>query len=80
RAELAKAKAPEERQQLLNKLSLEYKNKSLHPYIAAARGYIDSVIEPAETRPTLVRALEYLLGKREVRVRTPPRKHGLIPV
>ncbi|MEM0014556.1 MAG: acyl-CoA carboxylase subunit beta [Zestosphaera sp.] len=80
RSELAKAKTPEERQQLLNKLSLEYKNKFLHPYIAAARGYIDSVIEPAETRPTLVRALEYLLGKREVRVRTPPRKHGLIPV
>lgn len=80
RSELSKAKTPEERQQLLNKLSMEYKNKFLHPYIAAARGYIDSVIEPAETRPTLVKALEYLLSKREVRVRTPPKKHGLIPV
>ncbi len=80
RAELSKAKSPEERQELLNKLATEYKNKFLHPYIAAARGYIDSVIEPAETRPTLVKVLEFLLTKREVRFRTPPKKHGLIPV
>ncbi|MEM1821150.1 MAG: carboxyl transferase domain-containing protein, partial [Zestosphaera sp.] len=80
RAELSKAKTPEERQELLNKLANEYKNKFLHPYIAAARGYIDSVIEPAETRPTLVRALEFLLTKREVRFRMPPKKHGLIPM
>ncbi len=80
RSELAKAKTPEERHQLLDRLVTEYKNKFLHPYIAAARGYIDSVIEPATTRPTLIKALEYLLSKRDVRVRTPPKKHGLIPM
>jgi propionyl-CoA carboxylase beta chain len=55
----------------------EYKERFANPYIAAERGYVDDVIEPAETRAWLVRALETSLTKRE----TPPaRKHGNIPL
>jgi acetyl-CoA carboxylase carboxyltransferase component len=48
-----------------------------NPYCAAARGYIDAVIVPSETRAHLVDALEAMGGKREMR---PPKKHGNIPV
>lgn len=80
RKELAVAKTPEERKELLAKLVKEYREKLAHPYVAASRGYIDSVIEPSETRPTLIKVLEYLLSKRDVKVRVPPKKHGLMPV
>ena len=80
RKELEKAKTPEERQQLLEKLTKEYRNKLANPYVAAARGYIDDVIEPNETRPKLIKALELFMTKREVRVRVPPKKHGNMPV
>ncbi|MEM2756938.1 MAG: carboxyl transferase domain-containing protein, partial [Sulfolobales archaeon] len=65
---------------LLQKFAKEYRDRIANPYVAAARGYIDAVVESSETRPTLIKVLEYLLTKREVRVRTPPRKHGNIPV
>ncbi|MBX6351560.1 MAG: methylmalonyl-CoA carboxyltransferase [Clostridia bacterium] len=55
----------------------EYREKLYNPYVAAGRGYIDAVIDPAETRPRLVRALLALSGKREER---PPKKHGNIPL
>jgi len=55
----------------------EYKERFANPYIAAERGYVDAVIEPEETRPWLIRALEASLTKRE---RRPPRKHGNIPL
>ncbi len=55
----------------------EYKKSFANPYKAAVRGYVDDVIDPAETRPRLIRALSMLLGKRESR---PARKHGNIPV
>ncbi len=80
RKQLAQAKTPEERQELLEKLAKEYREKLANPYVAASRGYIDDVIEPNETRPKLVKALELLLTKREVRVRVPPKKHGNIPL
>ncbi|RUA00146.1 MAG: methylmalonyl-CoA carboxyltransferase [Deltaproteobacteria bacterium] len=48
-----------------------------NPYCAAARGYVDAVIEPSATRPRLIDALEVLCAKREVR---PPKKHGNIPM
>ncbi len=80
RKELAAAKTPEEREELLRKLANEYKEKIANPYVAASRGYIDAVIEPSQTRPLLVSVLETLLTKREVRVRTPPKKHGNMPV
>lgn len=55
----------------------EYRDKFSNPYIAAARGYVDDVIEPAETRQRLAAVLDMLAGKRETR---PPKKHGNIPL
>lgn len=55
----------------------EYREKFANPYIAAARGYIDDVIEPQGTRPYLIGALQVLEGKRENR---PAKKHGNFPV
>jgi acetyl-CoA carboxylase carboxyltransferase component len=55
----------------------EYRERFSNPFIAAERGYVDDVIEPQETRPRLIRALEILRTKRET---LPPRKHGNIPL
>ena len=54
-------------------LAKEYRNKFANPYIAAKRGTIDLVIDPMETRPMLISALEMLSNKRESR---PWKKHG----
>ncbi|MDP9296175.1 MAG: acyl-CoA carboxylase subunit beta [Actinomycetota bacterium] len=58
-------------------LIAEYQRKFVTPYWAAERGYVDDVIEPAETRPRLIRALRMLATKRES---VPPRKHGNVPL
>ena len=55
----------------------EYREKFAHPFIAAARGYVDDVIDPRETRPRLISALDMLRNKRD---ENPPRKHGNIPL
>jgi acetyl-CoA carboxylase carboxyltransferase component len=55
----------------------EYKHNFANPYKAAVRGYVDDVIDPAESRKRLVKALAMLGGKRES---LPPRKHGNMPV
>src|SRR6476620_2426537 len=55
----------------------EYRDKFSTPYSAAERGFVDDVIEPAETRPRLIRALRMLSTKRES---IPARKHGNIPL
>jgi acetyl-CoA carboxylase carboxyltransferase component len=55
----------------------DYERKFANPYIAAERGYVDDVIEPAETRSRLIRSLRMLSTKREA---VPPRKHGNIPL
>lgn len=55
----------------------EYRNKFANPYVAAARGFVDDVIDPATIRPTLINALEMCITKREGR---PAKKHGNIPV
>jgi acetyl-CoA carboxylase carboxyltransferase component len=55
----------------------EYRSKFSNPYIAAARGYVDDVIDPATTRARIINALEMLAGKRENR---PAKKHGNIPL
>jgi len=55
----------------------EYREKFANPYIAAARGYVDDIIEPAITRPKLAGCFEMLASKRETR---PPKKHGNIPL
>lgn len=72
--EIAAASDPEaERARLV----AEYRAKFANPYVAAARGYLDDVIEPRETRPRLINALEMLRNKRET---NPPKKHGNIPL
>jgi propionyl-CoA carboxylase beta chain len=55
----------------------EYEERFANPYIAAARGYIDDVILPSETRPRLIAALALLADKRDT---NPPKKHGNIPL
>ena len=55
----------------------EFEDKFANPYVAAERGYIDEVIEPAQTRPKLIRALSLLKNKRDI---NPPKKHGNIPL
>ncbi len=59
------------------RLVAEYEAEFDNPYIAAARGYIDEVIMPSETRARLVRGLEILADKRDT---NPPKKHGNIPL
>src|SRR5438128_1566767 len=58
-------------------LTADYTARFANPYYAAERGYIDAVIEPQQTRPTLIRALHMASTKRETR---PSRKHGNIPL
>ena len=60
-----------------NEKIAEYKEKYASPYMAAARGDVDDVIEPALTRPRLISALEMLMSKREERL---SKKHGNIPM
>jgi len=74
RKELAAAKDPEKRKK---ELVAEYREKFANPYVAASRGYIDDIIEPRETRPRLINALEMLSNKRDV---NPAKKHGNIPL
>ena len=58
-------------------LVTDYRRQFANPYVAAGRGYIDDIIEPHETRPRLISALEALQGKRD---RNPAKKHGNIPL
>jgi acetyl-CoA/propionyl-CoA carboxylase carboxyl transferase subunit len=74
RKEIDKATDPDARRQ---ELIEEYRAKFSTPYAAAERGFIDDVIEPAETRPRLIKALRMLSTKRET---IPARKHGNIPL
>src|SRR2546423_8985648 len=67
----------EDRAARRTELVTEYEQKFANPYLAADRGYIDDVIEPADTRPRLIRTLRMLETKREA---VPGRKHGNIPV
>ncbi len=55
----------------------EFREKFANPYVAAARGYVDDIIEPRETRPKLIQALRALATKRDT---NPPKKHGNIPL
>jgi len=59
------------------RLVSDYETRFAHPYIAAARGYVDDVILPSETRPRLIAALRMLADKRVV---GPRKKHGNIPL
>ena len=55
----------------------QLEDRFANPYVAAERGFIDEVIEPADTRPKLIRALRLLANKRDT---NPPKKHGNIPL
>jgi propionyl-CoA carboxylase beta chain len=74
RNEIRNSENPDETRQ---KLIEEYEENFNNPYIAASRGYIDDVIDPAETRPKLIVALEMLAEKKES---LPWKKHGNIPL
>jgi propionyl-CoA carboxylase beta chain len=74
RRELEEADDPDARRA---ELIADYRERFANPYTAAERGYVDEVIEPRRTRPTLIDALETALTKREPR---PRRKHGNIPL
>jgi propionyl-CoA carboxylase beta chain len=74
RKEIAEAKNP---QAAMDEKVNEYTQKFANPYVAAARGYVDDIIDPRDTRPRLIDALETLKTKRD---RNPPKKHGNIPL
>ena len=69
--------ASDRSEELRAELVQDYRDRLMNPYVAASRGLIDDVIDPAETRPKVIRALEMLANKREV---LPPKKHGSIPL
>jgi len=74
----ALAEAPDaERECLRASLVADYRARFANPYVAAEKGLVDEVIEPCQTRPRLIRALEMLRGKRQKNL---PRKHGNIPL
>jgi propionyl-CoA carboxylase beta chain len=74
RKEIGSADRPEA---LRTELIAEYEDTLANPYIAAERGYVDSVIRPSQTRAAVTRALRVLGNKRES---LPPKKHGNIPL
>jgi acetyl-CoA carboxylase carboxyltransferase component len=74
RQEIKEAEDPEaKRAELLE----DYRDKFANPYVASSKGYIDDVIEPHETRPRVINALEMLQNKQDT---IPPKKHGNIPL
>jgi methylmalonyl-CoA decarboxylase subunit alpha len=74
RREIAAAADPQRRRE---ELVAQYSDALLDPYLAAERGLVDDVIDPADTRRVLIRALAMLSNKRDIR---PARKHGNIPL
>ncbi len=74
RKELSQAEDPVKRKA---ELVEEYRQKFDNPFIAASRGFIDDIIQPHETRPRLINALEMLSNKRDT---NPSKKHGCIPL
>ena len=70
---LHRRKSPEERAEL----EAAYEERLLNPYVAAERGTIDAVIDPADTRAEIHAALSMLAGKRE---RLPRRRHDNTPL
>ena len=74
RKEIALADDPEGR---TSELEQEFRDRFANPYLAAARGYVDDVIDPRDTRKRLISGLEALVQKRD---QNPPKKHGNIPL
>ncbi|HCO04012.1 MAG TPA: methylmalonyl-CoA carboxyltransferase, partial [Actinobacteria bacterium] len=74
RKEIAAASDPSAKRA---ELIARYEEEFSTPYLAAERGYVDDVIEPADTRRKVIQALRMLRTKRE---QVPARKHGNIPL
>jgi propionyl-CoA carboxylase beta chain len=74
REEISRSDNPKETRE---RLISEYREKFTNPYIAASRGFVDDVIDPADTRPRVIKALEMLQNKRDS---LPAKKHGNIPL
>ena len=74
RKDIKKAKDPQAKWQ---EKEAEYAELFAHPYNAAARGYVDEVIEPAKTREKLIKAFKMLENKVD---NLPKKKHGNIPL
>ena len=74
REEITKAEDPDNKR---HELIQEYQDKFTTPYIAASRGFLDDVIDPADTRVQIIKALEMLQNKRDS---LPAKKHGNIPL
>jgi propionyl-CoA carboxylase beta chain len=71
-------KAPESQREALRQQKIaEFRERFANPYIAAERGYVDAIIEPADTRARIISALSALENKRDV---NPRKKHGNIPL
>jgi len=71
-------RAPEsEREKLRQQKIAEFRERFANPYIAAERGYVDAIIEPADTRARIIASLRALENKRDV---NPKKKHGNIPL
>jgi propionyl-CoA carboxylase beta chain len=66
-----------EREKLRQEKIAEFRSRFANPYVAAERGYIDAVIEPAETRVRIITSLRALENKKDV---NPRKKHGNIPL
>ncbi|MEX0800201.1 MAG: acyl-CoA carboxylase subunit beta [Dehalococcoidia bacterium] len=69
--------AAEDKEAKRKELIEEYRRQFANPYVTAARGFIDDVIEPRDTRVKIIRALEMLRNKTDS---NPPKKHGNIPL
>jgi acetyl-CoA carboxylase carboxyltransferase component len=69
-------KASENPEETRKKLIEDYRQKFANPYVAAAFGYVDAVIEPTETRDFLIHSLTIAANKSEA---TPKKKHGIPP-
>ncbi|MFN3705688.1 MAG: carboxyl transferase domain-containing protein, partial [Thermoflexales bacterium] len=74
RRELSAAEDPNAKRA---ELIARYQEEVANPWVAARYGFIDDIIEPQETRPRLINALQMLRNKRDS---NPPRKHGNIPL
>ena len=74
REDLAQA---EDAEALRRELTQNYQEKFTNPYVAANQGYLDDVVDPAETRRVIIKSLEMLQNKRD---NLPAKKHGNIPL
>ena len=70
-------KASDDPEKVLKEKEEEYAEKFAHPYLAAARGFIDEIIEPRETRRKLIKTFKMLENKSKA---LPNKKHGNIPL